>query len=56
LLFLGRFSYESAVSNFAEIHRVGAQLIHTERMTDGRTRRQTDRQTDMRKLIGGFGD
>jgi len=43
-LLIGRFSCESPVSNFAEICLVGAELIYAERLTDGRTDTQPDRQ------------
>jgi hypothetical protein len=36
------------VSNFMEICRVGAKLIHADR--------QTDKRTDMKKLIGAVRD
>jgi len=41
--FLYRFSKNTLIPNFVEIHPVGAELFHA----DG----QTDRQTDMTKLL-----
>jgi len=38
--------------NFMKIHPVGAELLHADERTD----RQTDRLTDIRKLIVAFRD
>ena len=44
--FLNRFSKNVQISNFIKIRPVGAELIHADRRTDGRT--------DMAKLIVAF--
>jgi len=44
--FFNRFSSTSPISNFTEMHPVGAALIRTDRWTD--------KQLDMMKLIGVF--
>jgi hypothetical protein len=45
-----RFSKNPQISNFMKIRRVGAELF----LADGRTNRQTDRQTDLTKLAVAF--
>jgi Fe-S-cluster formation regulator IscX/YfhJ len=48
--FLGRFSRNNQISNFMKLRSVGDELFHV----DGRIDRQTDRQTDMTKVIVAF--
>jgi len=46
LIFLDRFSKNNEISNFMEIHLVGAELLHADGRTDG--------QTDITKVIVRF--
>jgi len=42
------------ISNIMKIRPVGAELLHVEGWTDERMDRQTDRHTDMAKLVAVF--
>jgi hypothetical protein len=48
--FLDRFSKNTVISNFVQIRPVEAYVLHADEWID----RQTDRQTDMTKLIVAF--
>jgi len=50
LIFLGRFSNNTKISNFKNICPVGAELFQEDRRTNTRT----DRQTNMTKPIVAF--
>jgi hypothetical protein len=54
--FFDRFSKNTQIKNFMKICLVGAELFHANNRTDERMEGQTDRQTDMTKLIFSLGN